>query len=336
MRVPGSFPSDISRVLTNMTYWQSPLWREAVDSIHPEHGKGMTREPGAWGQAWALFRRRADYDIVVTLGVRESMAYGLLCLLAGVASRQVMCEVFIDEARQSPLWRLKTALYGVIARRAIGLLANSRAEIDSLAARYRVPRDRIRFVPLNSTLADQPVSEKDDGFILAAGRSLRDYPTLIEAVRGLEYPLTIICGHDDAMPDNLPPNVRVLREVGYAAYLDFLRRCTLVAIPLRATERATGQVVALEAMTLGKPVIATRVAGTVDYLRDGDTGLLVAPGDIEGFRDGLARLIREPDFRARLARNARAEIERNHSFDTHARLKLQAIRELRDAAQVGT
>ncbi len=170
-RVPDK--SETSRVLTNMGYWQSPLWRGAVDSILPEHGKGMTREPGVWGQAWALFRRRAEYEVVVTLGVRESMAYGLLCLLAGVESRQVMCEVFIDDARDSPLWRMKTALYGVIARRAIGLLANSRAEIDSLAARYRVPRDRSRFVPPNSTLGDQPVSETDDGFILDAGRSLR-------------------------------------------------------------------------------------------------------------------------------------------------------------------
>lgn len=334
MPTPDRPPS--IRILTNMGYWQSPLWRDAVDSIHPEHGKGMTRERGVWGQAWALFRRRADYDIVVTLGVRESMAYGLLCLLAGVASRQVMCEVFIDDARENLLWRLKTALYGVIARRAIGLLANSRAEIESLAARYRVARDRIRFVPLNSTLADQPASEADEGYILAAGRSLRDYPTLIEAVRSLEYPLTIICGRDDTLPDELPPHVTVLREVGYAAYLEYLRRCTVVAIPLRATERATGQVVALEAMALGKPVIATRVAGTIDYVRDGATGLLVAPGDVDGFRRALSRLIGAPDFRAQLARGARAEVERNHSFDTHARLKLQAIHELRDRARVGT
>lgn len=324
------------RILTNMVYWQSAIWREAVDSIHPNHGKGMAREPGVWKQAWALFRRRAAYDVVVTLGVRESMAYGLLCLLAGVEARQVMCEIFVDDPRPGLFWRMKTTLYGAIARRALGLLANSRAEIDALAARYRVPRGRIRFVPLNSTLADQAISETDDGFILAAGRSHRDYPTLIEAVRGLDYPLTIICGQDDELPDNLPAHVHVLREVSYETYLDHLRRCTLVAIPLRATERATGQVVVLEAMALGKPVIATRVAGTVDYIRDGETGILVAPGDVAGFREAVVRLVREPEIRARLARAGRLEIEQHHSFDTHARLKLQAIHELCELARQHT
>lgn len=316
-----------------MAYWQSRLWRTAVESIHVNHGRGLEREPGVWRQAWALYRRRAKFDVIVTLGVRESMAYGLLCLLTGVDSRQVMCEVFIDDARESWGWRLKTALYGIIARRALGLLANSRAEVDSLARRYGVPRNRIRFVPLNSTLADQPVSTRDDGFILAAGRSLRDYPTLIEAARGLDFPVTIICGRDDPVPQHCPANVTVLREVGYSDYLDYLRRCTLVAIPLRATERATGQVVALEAMTLGKPVVASRVAGTVDYIRDGETGLLVEPGDVSALRNALQRLVSDAALRARLARAARAEIESHHSFDTHARLKLQAIHELRDSAR---
>ncbi len=311
-----------------MAYWQSAVWREAVDSIHPEHGRGLRAEPGPWRQAWKLFRLRARYDVVVTLGVRESMAYGLLCLLTGRASRQVMTEVFIDDPQPGLLWRLKTSLYRAVARRAVGLLANSRAEIDSLSARYGVPRERIRFVPLNSTLADQPISNQDDGFVLAAGRSLRDYPTLIEAFRGLEYPLVIICGRGDPMPKSLPPAVSVLRELDYNAYLDRLRRCTLVAIPLRSTERATGQVVALEAMTLGKPVVATRVAGTVDYIRDGETGLLVEPGDAAGLQAALRRLLNDNALRTRIARAARAEVEAHHSFDTHARAKLQAIREL--------
>ncbi|MCS6772459.1 MAG: glycosyltransferase family 4 protein [Kiritimatiellae bacterium] len=316
------------RILTNQAYWQSPVWREKVDSIHPEHGRGLVREPPAWKQAWLMFRRRSHYDVVLTLGVRESMLYGLFCLLIGAESLQIMTEVFLDDERAGPVWHLKNRLYRRIARRALGVIANSRAEIDSISERYDIPRDRIRFVPINSTLADHPISHTDDGFILAAGRSHRDYPTLIAAVRSLKCRIVIICGRHDDIPAGEIPNATILRDVNYDIYLDHLRRCTLVAIPLRETRRATGQVVALEAMSLGKPVVATRVAGTVDYIQDGITGLLVPPGDVSAWHAALDRLLKDHALRERLAQEARAQIEARHSFDTHARLKLQAIREL--------
>jgi glycosyltransferase involved in cell wall biosynthesis len=325
-------PADSLRIVTNMRYWQSAEWTSHVESIYDNTDLARHKELNIFCQASMLLRQRARADVILTEGVRESMAYGLLCLLTGRTSKQVMTEVFIDDPKKGPVWRLKNALYGVIARRAIGVLVNSRAEVDSISARYGVPRDRIRFVPLNSTLANEPVSQHDDGFILAAGRSLRDYSTLIEAAREIGMPLVIVCGREDAMPAELPPNISIRREVGYEEYLDLLRRCTFVALPLRATERATGQVVALEAMALGKPVVASRVAGTIDYIRDGETGLLVEPGNPDALRSALRRLISDPKLRARLAHSARAQIEANHSFDTHARAKLQAIRDLFERA----
>ena len=316
------------RILTNMAYWQSAVWTGRADSIYPAHGRDIRGEWPVFRQVRDLLQRRRDYDVVVTLGVRESMVYGLCCLLTGRAPRQIMTEVFIDEPRASLAWRLKTALYGVVARRAWGHLTNSATEIDTMSARYRVPRERFRFVPLNSTLAGKPFSTQGDGFILAAGRTLRDYPCLIEAVRGLPNRVIIICGRDDTFAAPLPPNVTVLREIGFEAYVDHIRRCTLLALPLRATGRATGQVVALDAMAVGKPVIVTRMPGTVDYIRHDENGLLVEPGDVEGLRAAIEALLADPARRERLGRAAYADVQRLHSFDTHALAKLQAIEDL--------
>ena len=61
----------------------------------------------------------------------------------------------------------------------------------------------------------------------------------------------------------------------------------------------------LEAMALGKPVVASRVGGVAGVVEDGDTGLLVEPGDVGGLADRLRRMIADPGLCARMGRRAR-------------------------------
>jgi glycosyltransferase involved in cell wall biosynthesis len=58
--------------------------------------------------------------------------------------------------------------------------------------------------------------------------------------------------------------------------------------------------VALEAMAVGRPVIATGTGGSAEYLRDGVNALLVAPGDAAALRAAVERLREDPGLRARL------------------------------------
>jgi glycosyltransferase involved in cell wall biosynthesis len=71
----------------------------------------------------------------------------------------------------------------------------------------------------------------------------------------------------------------------------------------------------LEAMAARKAVLATRVGGIPEALRDGDNGLLVAAGDATALAAALARLLGDDALRARLARRARASIEQHYSTE---------------------
>lgn len=62
----------------------------------------------------------------------------------------------------------------------------------------------------------------------------------------------------------------------------------------------------LEAMHVGRPVIATRVAGVPEAVVDGRTGLLVAPGSAEELGRALAKLIDDPELRRGMGEAARA------------------------------
>lgn len=67
--------------------------------------------------------------------------------------------------------------------------------------------------------------------------------------------------------------------------------------------------VVLEAMSLGKPVIGTRVAGVPEQIDDGRTGLLVPPGDAGALAAAIEALAADPARRAAMGRAGRARFD---------------------------
>lgn len=70
----------------------------------------------------------------------------------------------------------------------------------------------------------------------------------------------------------------------------------------------------LEAMASGLPVVALRVGGNPELVRDGHTGLLCPPGDAEALAGAIGRLAQNPDLRAQLGQNARRVAEETFSI----------------------
>jgi len=74
--------------------------------------------------------------------------------------------------------------------------------------------------------------------------------------------------------------------------------------------------VLLEAMALGKPVIASRVGGIVDVVDDGKTGILVSPGNSASLAEAMIRLLRNDGLRIRMGNAGRARIDAKFSAKT--------------------
>jgi glycosyltransferase involved in cell wall biosynthesis len=60
----------------------------------------------------------------------------------------------------------------------------------------------------------------------------------------------------------------------------------------------------MEAMASGRPVIGSRIGGISDLILDGETGLLVPPGDATALRQALERILSDAALRARLGQGA--------------------------------
>jgi glycosyltransferase involved in cell wall biosynthesis len=71
----------------------------------------------------------------------------------------------------------------------------------------------------------------------------------------------------------------------------------------------------IEALAAGRPVVATRVGGVPDVVRDGIDGFLVEVGDVDALAERLAELAREPARRAQMGSAARARVFERYSVD---------------------
>jgi glycosyltransferase involved in cell wall biosynthesis len=72
---------------------------------------------------------------------------------------------------------------------------------------------------------------------------------------------------------------------------------------------------AIEALASGRPVVATRVGGVPDVVRDGLDGYLVEPGDVDALAGRLARLAADPDLARRMGEAGRARVRSRYSVE---------------------
>lgn len=86
---------------------------------------------------------------------------------------------------------------------------------------------------------------------------------------------------------------------------DILPLFEVVAVP--SLNEGMGRV-AVQAMAAGRPIVGSRVCGIQDVIADGQTGLLVPPGDPDALARSVIQCLTNPDLSTRLGRNAQAGI----------------------------
>lgn len=119
---------------------------------------------------------------------------------------------------------------------------------------------------------DRISAKNPERFYLAAGRSNRDYSFLL-SVWDFEEPLKIVCDSLNEHSENT--KVEILRNCHGDDYLNLLSHCYAVIIPLQDTNISSGQLVVLQAMMYGKPIIVTENDSVLDYIVDGEDGYII-------------------------------------------------------------
>lgn len=294
--------------------------------------------------------RQELYQVVHSHNVRANVHARIGAVRAGVPVRvsTIHNSVFAYDV-SPPMQRLYAAAESRTAGWATKIIAVSDGISADLIHRYRINPEKVRVIP-NGIDPERLQPGRPPGamreelglgssvpLILQVGRltSQKGYDLLIQAmpsVRRRHPDVRLLCvgeGPDRAQLEALAAAHGVSDCVHFAGHRedvpDWLAAVDLVALASRSEGMPY---TLLEAMGIGKAVVATRIGGIVDVVKDKTTGVLVPPEDIPALADAISDLLAEPRNRERLGQAARSQVLRSYTAEATARAVVELYEEL--------
>ncbi|MGK2961026.1 MAG: glycosyltransferase family 4 protein [Gemmatimonadaceae bacterium] len=166
----------------------------------------------------------------------------------------------------------------------------------------RSPNDRFELL-----FVGRLVERKGVDVLIRAAAILRDDPRLTVRIVGTGPEMSSL--RDAASSLRLGDRLVFEGMVSAEAIVGHFARCDALVLPAVITSSGDTEglgVVLIEAMGYGKPVIASAAGGIVDIVTDGDTGLLVPPGDADALAGAIRHAMDDPDEMRRLAKRGTA------------------------------
>jgi len=300
----------------------SPVWDETL----LDSARTTSRGPEWWRLALEIHSRRDEYDAIVTWGERLSLAFTMVQRFA--CSRKPHIAMIGQSGKpnvQIPLRLCGGSLHAVITWTSV----QRRHLIEELG----FPSERVYLVRhFVDELFYSPRAAEEDT-ICSVGAEMRDYPTLIQAMRGTDLRCHIAADHvriphrirlvaDRRVPiETLSVPVDAKITIGRKNLLelrDLYARSRFVVVPLLPSKSDNGVTVLLEAMAMGKAIICSRTRGQVDVIQDGVTGIYVPVGDPGALQQAMLSLWNEPQRAHAMGRCARTYVEHHHTLEQFA------------------
>ena len=292
------------------------------------HKRGAVTPLGEWLNHIRYVRQALQWrtDCVVTSFPQLALVASVLLSLQGSRKTRLIAWNF-NLGSLNNAW--KGRLVGRLLGRADRFIVHARGEIEPYAAWLGISTDRFRFVPLQQGLVRQlPASPIPAPYLVSLGSAQRDFPTLIEAVLGTGIKTVVISKRSflDQLPEH--PDLIKLSGLSMTECNSILAGATINVTPIRPTHTAAGQITFINAMQLGVPTVATRCVGTVDYIHDGETGLLTPPGDALAMRVAIESLWSDAPLRERIGAAAKAHVLQHCSDEAAGRHLSRIIAEV--------
>ncbi len=181
--------------------------------------------------------------------------------------------------------------------------------------------------------APMPMPHNDVKIILTVGRIV-ERKGIVFLIRALPKILSVLPAKLVIVGSGDPPVEAALRavtmELGLEKSVVFAgkipeaeliaqyRGCDVFCLPAIVDSQGETEglgVVLLEALNYARPVVASRVGGIPDIIRDGETGLLCPQKDPEALADTLLTMLRDPERAEKLGRQGCAMVGREFSWE---------------------
>jgi glycosyltransferase involved in cell wall biosynthesis len=308
-------------IVTDIPGKPGGFWGSRSDCVGPTRppdwltqlvGSGLAHSLCGSIAALRLYFLRHRYRAVVTDGGASGQLFAWLQALTPWGKKphvMIDCNWYLSDSRLAN-W-LKGLRLRLAARSVERFVVWASHEVEDYAREFGIPTEKLEYVPFHTTLSGYTWTERDEGYLFAGGNYDRDYPLLAEAVRGLDVPVWIATTREENLAGvAVPPNVRVQGTTA-AGFREAVAGARLVAVPMKAgLLHSGGQQTALNAMAMGKPVIAVGARWARDLIDDGEEGLIVEYGDVAGLRRAIEWALAHPAEARAMGERARARASR--------------------------
>lgn len=294
--------------------------------------------------AWACFVLRKQYKVIFTDGEQIGIPLAILLKFLGIFDRKRPTHMMIVHILSVGKKMLFFDYLRIHTHIDI-FYVYSTWQKDFIQERWGVSPRNVVFTPFMvdedffspSPLHDDIRPQLDLNYpglptICAVGLEFRDYPTLVEAVRGLDVQVIIAAGSPWSKRDDtteqaeIPDNVFVHRFTQHElralyAYSAF------VVMPLYHVQFQAGVTALLEAMSMEKAIVCTSTPGQTDVVIHDENGFYVPPEDPVTLRHAIRYLIDNPDEAQRMGRFGRKKIVEEMSLTQYVKRFDRYVRE---------
>lgn len=294
----------------------------------PWHQRGRITPVSEWLQRfrYVFTALKEDADCVVACFPQMALPAAIGLRITGNTTARLVAWHF-NLGALTPAWKGWVA--GKLLARVDCFIVHATGEIDAYSRWLHLPKGKFRFIPLQrgkvETTGPGPIPQP---YIVSMGSANRDYETLVSAVLGLGIKTVIISKRDvvDGLPDH--PDLIKLHSLTMDECNSILREAAVNVVPISDSGTASGQVTFLTGMRLGVPTVCSRCVGTVDYFKEGETGLLVPPRDVGALRHAIRALLNDEDLRTKIARAGFVYAERHFSDEAAGENLAQVLSDL--------
>lgn len=286
---------------------------KATNRLHGSLAKNLLRYAIYFQFPLQFVFQRKRYGKIIAWQQFYGLNLAFWCRLLHLKKKNdltVMTFIYKMKTGVASRWYHKYMSYTVTSQYIDRFMCFSKEECAYYADLFGVDAGKFVYVPLGLAPSVQNIG--DDGYVFATGRSNRNYDFLVETLIGTDYKCTIACDSYHAKVEN--ENVSVLTDCHGGDMLKLMARCHCVAIPLKDLKISSGQLVVLQAMSMGKPVVCTSSDGIKDYVEHGVTGLLV-DNNKDSWQDALRQLYVPDGCYSEMSKNAKAAYHSNFTED---------------------
>lgn len=316
--------------------WDRPMAREDFEAPIPLQGVRAAANVVRAGRALArltMLLRRGRYDLVYCNGTNADFAGGLLARSSGVPALWHVRYTSLPGKAVRSLHDRLSASRGV--RRIVCVSQASAALFPHCPEKVRVIHNALDVAEFDArgitpTLKADLGLPKDAVVFGSQGRILprKGYVEMIRAAREAFDAMTddekrrvhwAVLGDtpEDYRPDHVVECRALVSELGLGDKFTFLGfkndvkpyavDFDVAVVPSIYPDPLPRAVI--EAMALGRPVVAFDVGGVAEMLKDGETGTLVKGGDVAALAKQFVRYLRDPELRARQGNAGRRRVE---------------------------